>query len=221
MLEYIKQWIVNIISLVLFIIMLEMFLPKGNMRKYVGLVTGAILVIAVINPILGLFGGKFDFVAAQTAGGSMLDKTLAVKDSKILEKEQVKQIVEVYRLNIIEKIEHNAREVEGVKEARADVIFNEDCDSPGFGEIKRIYLEIAADEGSGGSIGGNDGMASDGRKNKIEKVKIDKIGGAGNTETTEMKPVPGDIEPKLGKMIEDRISGVFGVSRDNIVITGR
>ncbi|MGI6669199.1 MAG: stage III sporulation protein AF [Acetivibrionales bacterium] len=217
MLEYIKQWIVNIISLVLFIVILEMLIPKGKMRKYVGLVTGVILIIAIINPLLGLFGKKFDFVAAQTVSGKMLGKTQAVYDIKLLENEQMEQIVEVYRLNIIEQIEHNAREVEGVKEARADIIFNENCDSAGFGEIRRVYLEITAD-GANGDIVKDDGTISDGRekKNKIEKVKIGRIG---DVETNGIKPVPEDISPELRKTIADRISGIFGVSEDDIIIT--
>ncbi|MGE5614171.1 MAG: stage III sporulation protein AF [Bacillota bacterium] len=215
MLEYIKQWIVNIVSLVLFIVMFEMLFPKGKMRKYAGLATGAILIIAIVNPMLGLFGRKFDFVAAQTVSGNMIGKTQAVNDSKLLEKEQREQIVEVYRLNIIEQIEHNAEEIEGVKEARADIIFNEDCDSPAFGEIMRVYLEITDGSEEEGA-GENDGINPDGKEiKKIEKVKIGKIGGI---KAAGKKPAGEDIDTELAKMIEDRISRVFGVSRDNIII---
>lgn len=217
MLDYIKQWIINIVALVLFIVILEMLLPKGKMRKYAGLVTGAILVIAIINPLLGLLGKKFDFTAAQAVSGNMLGKTQIVNDSGLLKKEQMAQIVEVYRLNIIEQIEYNAKEVEGVKDAKADIIFNEDYDSPAFGEIKRVYLEITAG-GMEGSNGQQDGMDLDGRENgnKVEKVKIGKIG---NTAASEKKPVSEDIDPETRKMLEDRISRVFGVNRENIIIS--
>lgn len=218
MLEYIKQWILNIVSLVLFIVILEMLLPKGKMRKYAGLVTGTILVIAIVSPLTGLFDRKFDFVAAQTVSGNMLGKTQALNDSAILEKEQMAQIVEVYRLNIIEQIEHNAKEIEGVKEARADIIFNEDYDSPAFGEIKRVYLEITPD-GAEEGVGKNEGMDPGGRENtNIEKVKIGRIG---NTEAAEKKLATEGIAPELRKTIEDRISGVFGVAKENIIIAGQ
>jgi stage III sporulation protein AF len=216
-LEYIKQWIINIVSLVLFIVILEMLLPKGKMRKYAGLVTGAVLVIAIVNPLLGLLGEKFDFTAAQTVSGNMLGKAQIKNESGLLKEEQMAQIVEVYRLNIIEQIEYNAREIEGVKDARADIIFNEDYDSPAFGEIKRVYLEITA--GSPEESGGKqDGMNLDGRINinKVEKVEIGKTG---NTAEPERKPVSDDIGLETRKMIEDRISRVFGVDRENIIIS--
>lgn len=216
MLDYIKQWIFNIVSLVLFIVILEMLLPKGKMRKYTSLVTGAILIIAIINPLLGLLGEKFDFTAAQAVSGNMLGKTQIVNDSGLLKKEQMAQIVEVYRLNIIEQIEYNAKEVEGVKDAGADIIFNEDYDSPAFGEIKRVYLEITAG-GMEGRSGQQDGMDLDGRENgnKVEKVKIGKIG---NKEASEKEPVSENIAPEMRRMLEDRISRVFGVNGENIII---
>ena len=222
MLEYVKQWIINIVSLVLFIVILEMLLPKGKMRKYAGLVTGAVLVIAIVNPLLNLFGEEFDFTAAQTVSENMLGKAQAVNDSGLFKKEQIVQIVEVYRLSIIEQIEYNAKEIEGVKDARADIIFNEDYDSPAFGEIKRVYLEITAG-GAEGRGGKQDGMKPDGTKpdgkdgiNRVEKIKIGRIG---NTAELEMKPASEDIGFETRKMLEDRISRVFGVDRENIIIS--
>ena len=129
MVDFIRQWIVNIVTLVLFIVLIEMLLPSGKMKKYAGLVTGTILIIAIISPLLGLFGKNFDFAALQTMSSNTLDKLQVEKDSKLLEKKQMEQIVEVYRTKIIEQLEENAKEVEGVGQVKADVIFNEDYQS--------------------------------------------------------------------------------------------
>ena len=163
MIEFIKQWVINIVALVLFIVMFEMLLPTGKMKKYINLVTGTILIIAIISPLTGLLGKNTDITALQVSNSNNLDRLEVEKDSKVLEKEQMKQIVDVYRDKIIEQLEQNAEEVEGVKQAYADVIFNEDYNSKNFGEIKRAYIEIIPEtESSANGQGDSSDQSYDG-----------------------------------------------------------
>lgn len=228
MIDFIRQWVINIVTLVLFIVMFEMLLPTGKMKKYVGLVTGTILIIAIISPLLGLFGKGTDFTALQTLNSNSLNRLQVEKDSKLLKEEQMKQIVEVYRQKIIEEMEQNAEEVEGVKQAKADVIFNEDYNSKTFGEIKRAYLEITpiikgdgstSNEGDGSTSLGGDGSSSnegDGssKTEAVAKVERVKIGS-----TPKKQEVDENGDPALKKRLEERISQVFGVKSENIVIS--
>ena len=203
MIEFIKDWVLNIVTLVLFIILIEMLVPSGRMKKYAGLVTGFILIIAIINPFIGLIGGKFSLTDSMAASGGFLDRVEIQKDSKLLEEAQMKQIVEVYRKKIIARLEQTAMDTAGVTGAKADVIINEDYGSENFGEIKRAYLEI---EGKGDK----DSVRP---VTKIEKVKV---GGVGETAGQEAETP----DPAMVKRLEDRISGLYGVDRSNIVISG-
>ncbi len=231
MLDFIRQWVVNIVTLVLFIVIVEMLLPGGKMKKYINLVTGTILVIVIINPLTGLTGKKFDFTASQTKNSSLLEKAQIQKEGKNLEQAQLKQIVGVYRKNIIDQLEQNAEEIDGVKDAKADVIINEDYQSAAFGEIKRAYISIAADntkyrggldaaDTSGTLNKGSDGPAGTkegGLGNDIapvEKVQTVKIGS-----TASNGQAAGKCDPKLRGLLEDRISRVFGIDKQNIVIS--
>ena len=223
MVDFIRQWIVNIVTLVLFIVLIEMLLPSGKMKKYAGLVTGTILIIAIISPLLGLFGKNFDFAALQTMSSNTLDKLQVEKDSKLLEKKQMEQIVEVYRKKIIEQLEENAKEVEGVGQVKADVIFNEDYQSKGFGEIKRAYLEVtpavSKGDGSGGANKGDGSARTDEGDGSIKMdavagVERVKIGNGGKLEESGES-----VDPVLRKRLEERISKVFGVESEDIVIS--
>ena len=44
MIEFIKNWVVNTVTIVMLIILIEMLIPSGKMKKIVNLVTGFILV---------------------------------------------------------------------------------------------------------------------------------------------------------------------------------
>lgn len=215
MVVFIKQWVINIVTLILFIIMFEMILPAGKMKKYIRLVTGTIMVIVIINPLAGLLDGNIDFSALQAANSNSLDRLQLEKDSKVLGKEQMDQIIEVYRENIIEQMELEAEKVEGVKEAKADIIFNEDYTSKAFGEIKRAYLEIytgnytpvSQSEGTSGS----DNTAGIETVAAVEHVKV---GRSINT-------MQGDdyCDPHIVKKLEEKIEQIFGVKSENIIIS--
>lgn len=232
MLEFIQQWVINIVTLVLFIVIVEMLLPGGKMKKYINLVTGTILIIAIISPLTGLTGKKFDFTASQTRNSNLLEKSQIQKDGRNLEQAQMKQIVELYRKNIIDQIEQNAEEVDGIKSARADVIINEDYQSATFGEIRRAYISITADSSkykggtkasdTGGDEGGNaaeQAAAAQGGEMKNAMTPVKKVDAVRIGPSSAEEQAVGKCDPKLKKELEDRINRVFGVSRENLVIT--
>jgi len=48
MIDFLRNWVVNIVTLVVFVMLIEMMLPSGKVKKIVNLVTGFILVIGLI-----------------------------------------------------------------------------------------------------------------------------------------------------------------------------
>jgi len=223
--EFIKNWTVNIVVLVLFIVITEMLLPRGKMKKYANLMTGTILVIAIIEPVTGLFGKAFDFSYSQAVTAGSIDKREIEKASRMFGEEQIRQTIRLYRNRIIEQIEYQAREVDGVYDAKADVIINEDWNSPGFGEIRRVYIEVegdpdepAAPHNRGIRKSGSIGAAGDGGADMImipdvREVERIRIGDPGSIPE---RTVP---DRELEEKITERISDVFGLNRENIVIT--
>ena len=201
MIGFIKEWVLNIVTLVLFIVIIEMLVPSGRMKKYAGLVTGFVLIIAIINPFVGLLGGKVNLTDSLTANSGFIDRAEIRKDSSLLEEQQMKQIVEVYRKKIIGQLEQSALDTKGVTGAKADVIINEDYNSENFGEIKRAFLQIEVN-------GDKEGIRP---VSKVEKVRID-------AEADTPEPL-GKPDPALVKLLEDRISSLYGVDRSNIVIS--
>lgn len=201
MLGFLKDWIMNITALVLFLVVIEILMPSGRMKKYCSLVTGVILIIAIINPFLKFFNGNFNLEDIQTASSNTIDRLEIEKNSKLLKDEEMKQITEVYRKKIIRQIEDSARKSREVADAKGDVIINEDYNSEAFGEIKQVYLEIT-------TSGEAEGIKP------VVKVDQVKIGEEKQNETED-----NNVEPKLKKQLEDSISSLFSLDRDNIIIS--
>jgi len=201
MLGFLKDWILNITALVLFLGIIEILMPSGRMKKYCGLVTGVILIIAIINPFLKLFSGNLNLEDIQISNSNSIDRMEIEKNSKLLRAEEMKQITEIYRKKIIRQLEDNAMKSKGVAEAKGDVIINEDYNSDTFGEIKRAYLEIT----------------TAGENNEIKPVvKVDQviIG-----EERQQEESGSEVDPKLRKQLEDNIISLFSLDRENIIIS--
>jgi len=56
------QWVKNLIFIILFTSLLEMFLPENNMRKYVRVVMGFFIITVLISPLLLVFRQNFSVI---------------------------------------------------------------------------------------------------------------------------------------------------------------
>lgn len=52
MIEFMKVWCEEIIVSIIIAIIIEMFVPQGNIKKYVRVVVGIYIVFVIINPII-------------------------------------------------------------------------------------------------------------------------------------------------------------------------
>lgn len=221
MTEFIKEWIINIIVLVLFIVLVEMIIPSGKTRKYINLVTGFILIIVIVNPIIKQFKNGISLESFQLADSAQLQKMEIEHDSSLYNKEQMKQITEVYRQKVIKQLEKSAKETEGVADAKADVIINEDYNSDNFGEIKRAYINITP-KGSGSS------EKPVGSVKRVRVEIVDKVGistkdgqegmaGSGNRADKAGKDDT-QVDAKVRRSIEDKVGKLFNIDAKNVVI---
>ncbi len=206
MIDFLKNWSLNIVTVVLFIVVLEMLLPSGKMKKMVNLVSGLILVIVLINPVLGLLEKGVDLKAYQMANSNFIDKKEIMVNSEVLKEEQTRQITNVYRNKVIGQLESMVKEVKGVFDVKADVIINEDYSSENFGEVKKVYLTL--------ELGSNDDKKGVKPVKKIDKVKIETKKTGESNENSEK-----GIDKGLRAHIEDKIEKLLNIHKENILIS--
>ena len=207
MIEFLKNWCLNIVTLVIFIVILEMLLPSGKMKKMINLVSGIILVIALINPVLGLLQEGIDLKVYQMSNSNFIDKKEIVVNSQVLKEEQTRQITNLYRNKIISQLEDLVKDIKGVLDVKADVIINDDYSDEKFGEVKRVYLELKVGEAEKQTKGIKPVRS-------IEKIKV----GKGNNQIIE-EASDKKIVNELKKQIENKIENMLDIQKENIVIS--
>lgn len=53
--SYLSEWITNIILFILLATVLDLLLPKSSLQKYVKMVTGLLLIVIILTPLLKVF----------------------------------------------------------------------------------------------------------------------------------------------------------------------
>lgn len=146
MLDFLKDWIINIVTISLILILFEMIIPTGKTKKIINLVSGFILLIVIINPFIALKNQNYSLSETTISDSFYIDKKEIENSSKFLRENQIKQITSVYKKKLIAKIQKETENLEGVELSKTDVEINEDYKSDNFGEIKKVYIELKKKE---------------------------------------------------------------------------
>jgi len=62
--EFIKEWVTNIILFVLFAMMIDMLLPNSKFQKYTKMVIGLLLIAIILTPVFKLISQEFETTMA-------------------------------------------------------------------------------------------------------------------------------------------------------------
>ena len=54
--EEVKGWVLNIAAVAVLMIILDLLMPEGRIRKFTQLISGFIIMFVMINPVITLFG---------------------------------------------------------------------------------------------------------------------------------------------------------------------
>jgi stage III sporulation protein AF len=208
--EFLKNWIVNIVIVAILLILFEIIIPAGKIKKIINLVSGVILIIAVINPFITLKNKNFSLSDNVVSDSFYIDKKEMENSKKILEDTQMQQITSVYKNKLISKIQEELNKLEDVTVTKIDVAVNQDVKSDKFGEIKKVCIELKKGKKQSESV-------------KIEpvavvkKVDISAQDTKGVSEKT-FKLKDGQSE-RITELVKQNLNKTLEVQKDNIVVT--
>lgn len=140
--DFVKEWITNIILFVLLATVIELLLPNTKMEKYVKMVVGLLLISIILSPILKLFSENFErdiFVYSH----------LTENDQKLMEnsiEEKKREIQAMHDAYILEEVSSQLKELAkeelmdefGLNISKIDLVM----DSSTEGEIEAITVYL-------------------------------------------------------------------------------
>lgn len=151
--EFLRDWVVNIVITMIFVTIVEIMMPGGSTRKYISLVIGLMVMFVIINPVLILMAGDFDF-------GSRVYETsrsIALGDVNYrmskLENSSREGVIKLYKSSLEQQIKKDIED-KGLREVQAEVEIEERHDAQDFGSITgiRVVITGTADKDRAGGI---------------------------------------------------------------------
>lgn len=148
--DFIKEWITNIILFVLLATVIDMLLPSSNMQKYTKLVTGLLLIAIILTPILKLISSDFEKeLASMTFPNQNNEKNmenLIEMKKKEIQATQHAYILETMAVQLKEDAQEELINQYGVKITNIDFLIDEQ-DQRDFPEnLEKVIVKVVRPE---------------------------------------------------------------------------
>ncbi|HBC93546.1 MAG TPA: stage III sporulation protein AF [Pelotomaculum sp.] len=141
--EIIRSLVQNLIVIIILAVMLDMFLPAGEMRKYVKMVMGLLIIVAVVQAVGNLmhwdYAGDFPALTAQGDQGQF---TEIMEAGKRLTEDQQQKALDEYKNGIARQAMALARSNNKVSLLGVEVIVWTEQSKPGYGQLTEMVLTV-------------------------------------------------------------------------------
>ncbi|MBE5966332.1 MAG: hypothetical protein E7255_05125 [Lachnospiraceae bacterium] len=199
----IYEWIKNIVIYMILHTIIMNLLGNSSYKKYVSIISGMILVLIVITPLLE-FMNLSDTLDYYIASNDFAIETSEFKNSlKNMEDRQVNEVFGEYKERLKQSAEEFFKE-EGFSIKEFDITFDKDANSSTFGQVTGMKI-TASNE---------DGTEKESDLIQIKRIEIERIEPSKETENADKQP-PSPLEIKL----KNKLSDFYNIEPDNINIS--
>ena len=149
MIEFLRNWTINITIISVFVFMLEILMPSGSMKRFVKVIVGLLVIVVIVKPFLSLKGVLDDFNYNVVEASNFIQReSLDIQSSRINTYNQ-KQALELYENNLKAEIKQAVYLRSGVNPDQIEVELEveNNIGKKEFGSIKSVFIDV---RGSGG-----------------------------------------------------------------------
>lgn len=142
MLAMITEWVKNIIIVVLFASFMEMLLPNSSMQRFVRVIMGLLIMLAILNPIVDIIQnrGLPAQVPALSLGGKNPEQVQKNTERFVQERERLTR--EMYRNDLAKQIRAVVAAIDGVKSVKVSVELQDTSAGPDIAVDKiEIFIQ--------------------------------------------------------------------------------
>lgn len=151
MMDFLREWVMNIVILVIFIAFLDIILPNNKMKRYINMIIGLLIIIVLINPFINLIDNDIN-INKEVFSNMIIAKENNNYDKKDIVNLQNQQVIDIYKNSLKKEIIDLLDSKIKYKISAIDLNIYEDQDGNNFGEIKSICLVIENKSNNDSSI---------------------------------------------------------------------
>jgi stage III sporulation protein AF len=203
LISYLKNWITDIVVMFVFITLLEIILPSSNMKKYIDMIVGLLIIIVLINPFIKIISKDIDI--DKNIFSSMNKFNYEYKEDTGFDLIKQEQISEAYINSIKGKVKDILKDNASYFVQDVQITIEDNANSNEYGTIKKMNLVL------------EEKVKEEKDKNdKNDSIKIHNVEQIIVSTTNSSKPEYREFED--GDDIKKIISNDFGLSTEDINI---
>ncbi|MFX0548932.1 stage III sporulation protein AF [Hathewaya histolytica] len=100
MINMIKDWIINLSTIIIFITSVEMILPNNSIKKYAKYVLGFLVLLAILNPLLKIMDKGFNSTEYSIKAEDYIKSNSYEKDVEKYKKKNLERTLQNFRENL-------------------------------------------------------------------------------------------------------------------------
>jgi stage III sporulation protein AF len=142
--DFLKEWVTNIILFILLATVIDMLLPNTSMQKYTKMVTGLLLIAIILTPIYKLISKDFESTLAsipsfQAPGEKNMKNSIDLKKKEI-QASQHAYILEQMAVQLKKSAEEELMKKYGLQIAKIDISTNEKSDQAFPDNLQKVSV---------------------------------------------------------------------------------
>ncbi|HHW21992.1 MAG TPA: stage III sporulation protein AF [Clostridiaceae bacterium] len=140
--EALRTWVITLVTITVLCSIIEKFAPQGNLNKYVRLICGLAVTVAMAMPVLNLARSDFRLDSLAWKDYVKLSEGELKRRIEKLQEEDSRQMMEIYRQSLINDIRGRLKGSEEFSVAAADAVLYEDPYDELYCMVRTIYLTL-------------------------------------------------------------------------------
>ncbi|MCL6573637.1 MAG: stage III sporulation protein AF [Bacillus sp. (in: Bacteria)] len=148
--EFLKEWVMNIILFILLATVIDMLLPNSSMQKYTKIVTGLLLIAIILTPIFKLISKDFETALAsiptyQVPGEKNMKNSIDLKKKEIQASLHA-YILEEMAVKLKNGVEEELMEQYGLEIAKIELTANGEDDLANPENLQKVTVLLKLPE---------------------------------------------------------------------------
>ena len=138
-----KSWVITLVTISVLCAIIECFVPKGNMEKYVKLICGLAITSVIAMPVLNFLNSDLELDSlAWNQYMQLSERELKGRIERIEKVDSVKML-ELYRGSLINDIKARFKGYREFQVTDVDAVLYENHNDENFAQIRCIYITLA------------------------------------------------------------------------------
>lgn len=205
MIDFLGDWVINIVILVIFLTFLDIILPNHNLKRYINMIAGLLIIIVIINPFINLLSKDIN-IEREVFSNIMNSNMKNNSYEKGIEEIQNQQVINIYKESLKKEIIDLvvSKTPYSISDISLEII--EDQDKDDFGKIQSVIL-ILSD-----NIEQEDGKSKEDINIRVDEVKKVTVNLDKNLSQTQFSSSKEFVE------VQELISDSYRIPKDQVFI---